>query len=101
MRAKEKWPPTGGHFHVRAAMGAFSIAPPLGPRHPHAVAPFSDRDGAAIAPHAPFRLDLDVPTAAGFVDHHARAAGTDAYVDVGLRQPNSIGPGGSGKQRRG
>src|SRR5262249_14217729 len=80
-------------------MGAFSIAPPLGPRHPHAVAPLADGDGAAITPHAPFRLDLDVPTAARFVDHHTRPAGTDAYVDVGLRQPSRIGPGGSGTQR--
>src|SRR5262249_31339816 len=38
-RVKEKWPPTGGQFHVGGAMGACSIAPPLGPRHPHAVAP--------------------------------------------------------------
>src|SRR5262249_55811638 len=86
---------------MSGAMGAVSIAPPLGPRHPHAIAPTSDGDGAAIAPHAPFRLDLDVPTAARFIDHHTRAAGTDANVDIGLRQPNGIGFGGSGEQRRG
>jgi len=77
----QQWPRAGPLLFTRLGQAtATSIAPALGPRHAHAVAPLLGGDGAAVA--TSFGLDHDTGAATRLVDHHIRGAGTDADVDL-------------------